>query len=78
MQFTPAKLVPAKAGSRGRDDRKMIWIPDAVYPCGSRGKNDRKTVWIPDAVYPCGSRGRNDRKTIKIIHFIRDPSLRSG
>jgi len=38
MQFTPAKLVPVKAGSRGRDDRK----------------------------------------TIKIIHFIRDPSLRSG
>jgi len=33
MQFTPAKLVPAKAGSRGRNDRKMVWIPDAVYPC---------------------------------------------
>jgi len=34
--------------------------------------------WIPDAVYPCGSRGRDGRKTIKIIHFIRDSSLRSG
>ena len=29
MQFTPAKLVPAKAGSRGRNDK--IFIGDKLF-----------------------------------------------
>jgi len=50
MQFTPAKLVPAKAESRGRNDKFFISDNNKSHshtkpiPCKNRNRNPQKNL----------------------------------